>query len=231
VLRSWHPTTRSANLDPDQRWTRLEILSTAGGGLFNTEGAVEFRAHYRTADDQTGSMHEPSPFVREDGRWLYLDGSQPDRRSTCARSNRSAWRNRDVNEHRPPLWTYTDSRYITAGMSSPPLREPTFLVLTALAAGARHGYGIIKDVEAISNGAVRLRAGTLYAALERLCADSWVEVDHEEVVDGRRRRYYRLTSEGADRLDAEVQRLQVRTEVAARRLRSWTNSTLEGGLA
>jgi SEC-C motif-containing protein len=78
LLRSWHPTTRPADLtlDPGQRWTRLDILSSTGGGLFHTEGTVEFRAHYRTADDRSGSLHENSRFVRENGHWLYLDGTQ-----------------------------------------------------------------------------------------------------------------------------------------------------------
>ena len=57
------------------------------------------------------------------------------------------------------------------------LREPTFLILTALAAGAQHGYGIMTDVSQISGGRVRLRAGTLYAALNRLAAERLVEVD------------------------------------------------------
>ena len=52
------------------------------------------------------------------------------------------------------------------------LREPTFLILTALAAGAQHGYGIMTDVARISGGRVRLRVGTLYAALNRLAADA-----------------------------------------------------------
>ena len=73
------------------------------------------------------------------------------------------------------------------------LQEPTFLILTALAAGAQHGYGIMTDVADISAGRVRLRAGTLYAALDRLTGESLVEADREEVVDGRLRRYYRLT--------------------------------------
>jgi SEC-C motif-containing protein len=78
LLHSWHPSTRPADLglDPDQRWTRLEILSTTGGGLLQAEGTVEFRAHYRTADGRAGSMRENSRFVREHGRWLYLDGVQ-----------------------------------------------------------------------------------------------------------------------------------------------------------
>jgi DNA-binding PadR family transcriptional regulator len=100
------------------------------------------------------------------------------------------------------------------------LREPTFLVLTALAAGPQHGYGILLDVEQISAGRVRLRAGTLYTALDRLVTDDWVAVDREEVVDGRLRRYYRLTDQGAARLATEVERLRVTTRAAETRLRA-----------
>ena len=99
------------------------------------------------------------------------------------------------------------------------LREPTFLILTALAGGSQHGYGIIAEVQEISGGRVRLRAGTLYAALNRLAAERLVEVDREEIVDARLRRYYRLTPPGAQRLEAEVERMRSNTTVAARRLR------------
>jgi DNA-binding PadR family transcriptional regulator len=104
-------------------------------------------------------------------------------------------------------------------MTEVSLREPTFLILTALAAGAQHGYGIMTDVSQISGGRVRLRAGTLYAALNRLAAEHLVEVDREEIVDARLRRYYRLTPRGAQRLEAEVDRMRSNTAVAARRLR------------
>ena len=73
------------------------------------------------------------------------------------------------------------------------MQEATFLILTALAAGSQHGYGIITDVQAISGDRVRLRAGTLYTALDRLRADDLIAVDREEIVDNRLRRYYRLT--------------------------------------
>jgi DNA-binding PadR family transcriptional regulator len=99
------------------------------------------------------------------------------------------------------------------------LREPTFLILTALAAGAQHGYGVMTDVAQISDGRVRLRAGTLYAVLNRLTTERLVEFDREEVVDGRLRRYYRLTPRGAQRLEAEVERMRSNAAVAARRLR------------
>jgi hypothetical protein len=72
------------------------------------------------------------------------------------------------------------------------LQEATLLVLAALSRGSRHGYGIITDVHEISGGRVRLRAGTLYTALDRLRADGLVGVDREEIVASRPRRYYRL---------------------------------------
>jgi DNA-binding PadR family transcriptional regulator len=103
-------------------------------------------------------------------------------------------------------------------MTSRAMQEATFLILTALAAGSQHGYGIITDVQAISGGRVLLKAGTLYAALERLRADKLVEVDREEIVDSRLRRYYRLTAAGADLLAAEAARLQANARVAMSRL-------------
>lgn len=101
---------------------------------------------------------------------------------------------------------------------SKPMQEPTFLILTALADGPQHGYGIMSDVEQISAGRTRLRAGTLYAALDRLQGEGLIAADREEVVDGRLRRYYRLTDGGAAALAAEVDALHRRTEIAARRL-------------
>ncbi|WP_077041679.1 YchJ family protein [Rhodococcus sp. MTM3W5.2] len=74
LLRTWHPSTRPARLtlDPDQRWTRLDILGHTGGGLLENEGTVEFEAHF-VHSGQRDSLREHSRFVREDGRWLYLD--------------------------------------------------------------------------------------------------------------------------------------------------------------
>ena len=105
------------------------------------------------------------------------------------------------------------------------MQEPTFLILTALAAGMQHGYGILTDVARISDGRVRLRAGTLYAALDRLRADELIEVDHEEIVEGRLRRYYKLSEEGGRQLAAEAARLQANVNAAITRLRT------AGGLA
>jgi SEC-C motif-containing protein len=76
VFETWHPSTRPPSLDLDDRirWTQLEVLATVRGGLFDTTGVVEFRAHYR-ATDGWGTLHERSTFTRLDGRWMYVSGS------------------------------------------------------------------------------------------------------------------------------------------------------------
>ena len=107
------------------------------------------------------------------------------------------------------------------------MQEATFLILTALAAGSQHGYGIISDVAEISDGRVKLLAGTLYTALDRLRADGLIGVDREEIVGNRLRRYYRLTPEGEKRLAAEAARLHAHATAALRRLKL----NLAGGVA
>jgi PadR family transcriptional regulator len=103
-------------------------------------------------------------------------------------------------------------------MSIRPMQEATFLILTALADGSQHGYGIINEVAKISGNRVKLRAGTLYTALDRLRADGLIEVDREEIVDNRLRRYYHLTAEGGTRLGAEAARLHANATAALKRL-------------
>jgi DNA-binding PadR family transcriptional regulator len=98
------------------------------------------------------------------------------------------------------------------------MQEATFLILTALAAGSQHGYGIITDVGNISGGRVRLRPGTLYTALDRLRAEKLIEVDREEIVDSRLRRYYRLTPSGEGQLGIEAARLRANADLAMSRL-------------
>jgi DNA-binding PadR family transcriptional regulator len=105
-------------------------------------------------------------------------------------------------------------------MTTQVMQEPTFLILTALAAGPQHGYGIMTDVARISGERVKLRAGTLYAALDRLRADGTIDVDREEVVDSRLRRYYKLTPAGISVLNEEAARMQANARVAVSRLRT-----------
>ena len=93
-------------------------------------------------------------------------------------------------------------------------------ILASLARGECHGYGIARDAEELSDGRVRLTAGTLYGALNRLTDDGLVEPAGEQEVQGRRRRYYRLTAAGEVALAAEVERLRSTAAVLGARLSS-----------
>ena len=75
LVETWHPGTRPADLDldADQRWTGLEIVATKAGGGSDTRGTVEFRAGWRHGRER-GVLHERSRFVKQSGRWWYLDG-------------------------------------------------------------------------------------------------------------------------------------------------------------
>ncbi|MBB6344707.1 DNA-binding PadR family transcriptional regulator [Nonomuraea muscovyensis] len=100
------------------------------------------------------------------------------------------------------------------------ITEPMFLALTALVDEPRHGYGIVQEVDRLSGGRVQLKIGSLYGVLDRLAADGLVELDREEVQQGRLRRYYRLTDEGAEALAGEATRLAANAEAATARLRA-----------
>jgi DNA-binding PadR family transcriptional regulator len=99
------------------------------------------------------------------------------------------------------------------------MQEPTFFILTALVRAPLHGYGIMQAVEQLSRGRVSLKAGTLYAALDRLTAQGLIGVDREEATAGRLRRYYALSEDGRVTLEAEVERMRADASVAAARLR------------
>jgi DNA-binding PadR family transcriptional regulator len=83
------------------------------------------------------------------------------------------------------------------------MTERAFFVLTVLADGPRHGYGLAGEVAELSHGRVRLKIGSLYGVLDRLAAEELIEPDREEARDGRLRRYYRLTENGRRALALE----------------------------
>ncbi|MEV8516108.1 PadR family transcriptional regulator [Dactylosporangium sp. NPDC051484] len=112
-----------------------------------------------------------------------------------------------------------------------PLQEPTFLILTALAKEPMHGYGLILEVTELSQGRLSLRPGTLYGALDRLADDNLVTLDRIEIVDGRARKYYRLTEEGSTLLRAETERMRRAVEAATSRLNARPALRLAGGAA
>lgn len=92
-----------------------------------------------------------------------------------------------------------------------PLSPAVFHVLLALADAERHGYGIIKEVEARTEGRVRLGPGTLYGSIKRMLEEGLIEESGERpdsALDDERRRYYRLTIFGRRVASAEAERLE-----------------------
>lgn len=75
LLASWHPSTRPESLDlsDNPRWRALQIVDTVAGGAGDDTGIVEFRATYLLPGGGVGVQQERSRFVREDGRWYYVD--------------------------------------------------------------------------------------------------------------------------------------------------------------
>lgn len=76
LLDTWHPSTRPLELDlsDNPHWRGLQIVDTVAGGARDDEGVVEFRATYLEDGGGVGVLHERSRFVREGGRWFYVDG-------------------------------------------------------------------------------------------------------------------------------------------------------------
>jgi DNA-binding PadR family transcriptional regulator len=111
-----------------------------------------------------------------------------------------------------------------------PLREPTFFILLSLAAESKHGYAILKDIEDLSQGQVKLSTGTLYEAIARLLDQALIErVPGTESVPGpageppathpgKPRKAYRLTGTGRRVLEAETHRMSALVSAAHRRL-------------
>jgi PadR family transcriptional regulator, regulatory protein PadR len=93
-----------------------------------------------------------------------------------------------------------------------------FFVLTALADGPRHGYGIVGEVADLSLGRVKLKSGSLYGVLDRLAARGLIEPDRDEARDGRLRRYYQLTRDGRGALAEEAELRAATARVVRARL-------------
>ena len=90
-----------------------------------------------------------------------------------------------------------------------PLSEAVFFILLSLSPGPKHGYAIMKDVQALSDSRVNLSTGTLYGALKRLLDGGWVRrVDEGQDETGRERKSYALTQLGKGILEAETGRMQ-----------------------
>jgi PadR family transcriptional regulator PadR len=98
------------------------------------------------------------------------------------------------------------------------MSELAYFVLAALLDGPLHGYGIIKRTMELSDGRVRLAVGTLYGVLNRMSDHQFIAVDREETVQGRPRRYYRLTEDGHQAISAEAARMEQAARVVTGRV-------------
>ncbi|MEU2955541.1 PadR family transcriptional regulator [Streptomyces xanthochromogenes] len=98
------------------------------------------------------------------------------------------------------------------------MTQAAFFILAALVDEPRHGYGIVQEVDALSDGHVQLRVGTLYGVLDRLVADGFIALDREEVHQGRLRRYYRILDAGEAELSAEAERMAAGARTVSERL-------------
>ena len=99
------------------------------------------------------------------------------------------------------------------------LTEPVLLILMSLADQPRHGYALMKDIESLSQGRVRLSTGTLYGALHRLLENRSIE-RFEQQDTSREKQAYRLTVAGRRQLEMELDRLRQLTRAGMSRLRA-----------
>jgi len=109
-------------------------------------------------------------------------------------------------------------RHVAERDEAGPLSEPVLLILMSLASEPRHGYALLKDIERLSGGRVRLSTGTLYGALHRLLQDAWIE-RFAQPDTSREKQAYRLTPAGRRRLQAELERMKQLTRAGMARLR------------
>jgi DNA-binding PadR family transcriptional regulator len=117
--------------------------------------------------------------------------------------------------------------------TAPPLTPAMFSILLALAAGERHGYAIMREVDALTGGAQRLGPGSLYGSIKRMLAEGLIEECGGRpgaAAGDERRRYYRLTDLGRRAAGAEAERLEVLVVAArGRRLLAQPAPGTDGG--
>src|SRR5262245_23999633 len=109
-------------------------------------------------------------------------------------------------------------RHVVGQLEEKPLTEPVLLILMSLAGQPRHGYALLKDIESLSQGRVRLSTGTLYGALRRLLEDRWIERFEQEDTS-REKQAYRLTPAGRRQLHIELDRMKQLMRAGVARLR------------
>lgn len=113
-------------------------------------------------------------------------------------------------------------RHVAKQFEPRPLTEPVVLILMSLAGQPRHGYALLRDIEGLSKGRVRLSTGTLYGAIRRLLDDGWIE-RFDQPDTSRDKQAYRLTPAGRRQLQAELSRMRELTRAGMVRLQ-WSEN-------
>ena len=109
---------------------------------------------------------------------------------------------------------------MAANLSNTPLTPAVLHILLALSSGERHGYGIMKQVEAESHGKVKMGPGTLYGSLGRMIEAGLIRESDKKVdpeMDDERRVYYKIAGLGRAALAAELERYREVVAVAKRK--------------
>ena len=109
-------------------------------------------------------------------------------------------------------------RHVAAQRSVPEGRtisEPVYFILLCLADKPLHGYGLIKEIAALSDGRLQLTTGTLYGAIKRLLEDGWIKRFAQDD-KSRDKQAYTLTPLGRRHLNAEFHRLKQLMSAASR---------------
>lgn len=97
------------------------------------------------------------------------------------------------------------------------MRESNYFILAVLLEGPLHGYAITRRAEVLSAGRVRLSTGTLYVNLDALLEAGLIEVEREEVVNGRARRTYRISRAGRNAVRVEATHLKDAADLVLQR--------------
>lgn len=195
-------------------WGRRQGDEARGGHAGDgTEGGDHrVAAPHASVDDREDSpTGEEHPLERESGTGLDLNRPQ----ESLSSYPEALYSDEILLRH--IFWCTVICGCYRAGMSVTDLQ---FAVLSSLAAGRRHGYGLLRDAEAALGKS--LPVATAYAAIEGMVSRGWIIPDGEEVVHSRTRRYYALAPAGFQTLKARADQMEAQARLAHQRLRDAT---------
>jgi len=205
----------------------LSPLAVVERGWVHEDALISFRDASNILEGH-GPVFNVGERVQGFTRWLRLDW---DAASPCAlsREERGVWCD--------SLGRVANDTRVKGSIERRPMQpRPTPLpsaalhILLALGPEERHGYAIMREVEPMTGGAVRMGPGTLYTAIQKMLASGLIEESAERpdpALDDERRRYYRVTAAGREVVRAETRRLAALVERArSQGLTTWARERL-----